>query len=65
MKQRPGCKLDSKQKLIIENFKKYGLSITMKMNLYNVGFLEKEFDLKNQIKKSNSNQIVIQCIKAV
>ena len=29
----------------------------MKMNLYNVGFLEKEFDLKNQIKKSNSNSI--------
>lgn len=55
MKQKPGCKLDSKQKLIIENFKKYGLSITMKMNLYNVGFLEKEFDLKNQIK----NQIAI------
>ena len=43
----PGPELDRKRKKIIEVFKKYGSSITIKTNLLVVNFLDIQFNLLN------------------
>ena len=46
-KQMPGPELERKRKKIIEIFKKYGLAITIKTNLFVVNFLDIQFNLLN------------------
>ena len=59
VKQMPGPKLERKRK-IIETFKKYGLVITIKTNLFVVKFLDIQFNLLNGTVKPYRNQIVTQ-----
>ena len=47
VKQMPGPELERKRKKIIEIFKKYGLAITIKTNLFVVNFLDIQFNLLN------------------
>ena len=47
VKQMPGPELEGKRKKIIEIFKKYGLAITIKTNLFVVNFLDIQFNLLN------------------
>ena len=46
MKELPGPEMERKRKQIIKIFKKLGLSITIKMNLHVVDFLDVQFNLK-------------------
>ena len=46
MKELPGPEMERKRKQIIKIFKKLGLSITIKMNLSVVDFLDVQFNLK-------------------
>ena len=59
VKQMPGPKLERKRKKIIETFKKYGLAITIKTNLFVVNFLDIQFNLLNgtfkPYRKSNND----------
>ena len=59
VKQMPGPELERKRK-IIETFKKYGLVITIKTNLFVVKFLDIQFNLLNGTVKPYRNQIVTQ-----
>ena len=63
MKELPGPKMERKRKQIIKIFKKLGLSITIKMNLHVVDFLDVQFNLKtNSYKaymKSNNEPVYI------
>ena len=45
VKQMPGAELERKRKEIIETLKKYGLTITIKTNLFVVHFLYIQFNL--------------------
>ena len=47
-----GPELERKRKKIIETFKKYGLAITIKPNLFVVNFLDIQFNLLNGTFKS-------------
>ena len=47
VKQMPGPELERKTKKIIQIFKKYGLVITIKTNLFVVNFLDIQFNLLN------------------
>ena len=47
VKQMPGPELERKRKKIIEIFKKYGLTITIKTNLFVVNFLDIQFNPPN------------------
>ena len=46
-KQMPGPELERKRKKIIETFKKYGLAIIIKTNLFVANFLDIQFNLLN------------------
>ena len=59
VKQMPDPELERKRK-IIETFKKYGLVITIKTNLFVVKFLDIQFNLLNGTVKPYRNQIVTQ-----
>ena len=41
----PGPQLERKKKKIVEMFKKYGLAVTIKTNLFVVNFLDIQFNL--------------------
>ena len=41
----PGPELERKRKLIIETFKKYGIAITIKTDLFLLNFLDIQFNL--------------------
>ena len=43
----PDSELERKRKKIIETFKKYGLAITIKRNLFVVKYLDIQFNLLN------------------
>ena len=45
-KELRGTEMERKRKQIIETFKKLGLSVTIKMNLHVVDFLDIQFNLK-------------------
>ena len=45
-KELRGNEMERKRKQIIETFKKLGLSVTIKMNLHVVDFLDIQFNLK-------------------
>ena len=47
VKQMPGPELERKRKKIIETFKKYGLAIIIKTNLFVANFLDIQFNLLN------------------
>ena len=47
VKQMPGPELERKRNKIVETFKKYGLAITIKTNLFVVNFLDIQFNLLN------------------
>ena len=53
VKQMPGPELERKWKKIIEIFKKDGLAITIKTNLFVVNFLDIQFNLLNGTFKPN------------
>ena len=63
VKQMPGPELERKRKKIIEIFKKYGLAITIKTNLFVVNFLDIQFNLLNgtfkPYRKPNNNPIYV------
>ena len=62
-KELRGTEMERKRKQIIETFKKLGLSVTIKMNLHVVDFLDIQFNLKTncykQYMKSNSVPVYI------
>ena len=47
VKMMPGPELERKRKIILEIFKKYGLAITIKTNLFVVNFLDIQFSILN------------------
>ena len=59
----PGPELERKRKKIIEIFKKYGLAITIKTNLFVVNFLDIQFNLLNgtfkPYRKPNNDPIYV------
>ena len=59
----PGPELERKRKIIIEIFKKYGLAITIKTNLFVVNFLDIQFNLLNSTfkpyRKRSNNPIYV------
>ena len=63
VKQMPGPELERKRKKIIEIFKKYGLAITIKTNLFVVNFLDIQFNLLNgtfkPYRKPNNDPIYV------
>ena len=63
VKQMPGPELERKRKKIIEIFKKYGLVITIKTNLFVVNFLDIQFNLPNgtfkKYRKPNNDLISV------
>ena len=52
MKEIPGPEMERKRKQIIKIFKKLGLSITIKINLHAVDFLDVQFNLKTNSYKA-------------
>ena len=48
-KELSGTEMERKRKQIIETFKKFGLSITIKMNLHVVDVLDIQFNLKTNL----------------
>ena len=63
VKQMTGPELERKRKKIFETFKKYGLAITIKTNLFVVNFLDIQFNLLNgtfkPYRKPNSDPIYV------
>ena len=63
VKQMPDPELERKRKKIIEIFKKYGLAITIKTNLFVVNFLDIQFNLLNgtfkPYRKPNNDPIYV------
>ena len=63
----PGPELERKRKKIIEIFKKYGLAITIKTNLFVVNFLDIQFNLLNgtfkPYRKPNNGPTYIENVK--
>ena len=63
VKQMPGPELERKRKKIIEIFKKYGLAITNKTNLFVLIFLDIQFNLLNgtfkPYRKPNNDPIYV------
>ena len=63
VKQMSGPELKRKRKKIIETFKKYGLAITIKTNLFVVNFLDTQFNLLHSTfkpyRKPNNDPIFV------
>ena len=63
VKQMPGPELERKRNKIVETFKKYGLAITIKTNLFVVNFLDIQFNLLNgtfkPYRKPNNDPIYV------
>ena len=55
--------IERKKKLIVKNFKQYGLAITIECNLKTVNFLDITFDLQNNVYKPKILKIISGCIK--